>query len=386
METPVFEQTPDYGCEWREEHFHALVLFAVALKASDIKVIPDCPPYIRYYGRWVRVTDIVMSEHDIHEMIKWTSGNEALYAQIAAGDYSDYAFKIPISRMEEKRFRCNATGCVSNGTTGMSLVMRQIPDVVPTIEDVGMEPEILKNFFPEQGIVLVTGPTGSGKSTLMAAGLGYLRSHMQHRSLETYEDPVEFDLRNVPSVEVDRQGRPLPLGPLSQMQMHHHLRDFADIARNAARRSSDVILIGESRDKESFRGLVSLADMGMLTLSTLHTRSVAETVPRILNTFTADERDEIKASLLHGLRFVVQQRLLPSTDGKRVAVREWLYFDEAFRLRLSNLDMDELIPTIHEQVRKAGRLLIDDVREKFEQGRISKETYGFMCRDAQEAK
>lgn len=379
-----FQDTPDYGDAWRENHFRALVLYSVTMGASDIKVIPECPPYIRVHGKWDKVTDIRMTEADIMYMVRWTSGQESLYAQIVSGVYADYAFEININRDERKRYRCNATGCHSDGTTGITLVMRQIPDQVPTLADVAMEDEIRENLFPAQGIVLITGPTGSGKSTLMAAGLGYLRIVHPERSLETYEDPIEFDLRCLPSTEKDRRNVPLPLGPLAQMQMGKNVKTFADIARNAARRSSDVILIGESRDKDSFRGLVTLADMGMLTLSTLHTRSVAETIPRVLNTFSADERDEVKASLLHGMRFIVQQRLLPTVDGKRVAVREWLRFSEHFRMKLSTLDMGELIPTIHQQVKEKGHLLLDDVRQKYEEGRISKATYSIMERDCKE--
>lgn len=360
---------------WSEEYFRNLIIYAMKFNMSDIKLVPEYPPFIKVYGRWYAVNDIPVIPLDIDFLVSVISGSEGLPSKVRGGDFADFAYEVKIDRYTKRRFRCNATACLmSGGQTGMSLVLRTIPDTIPTIQQVGLVDEnnnpgyILKHMFPAQGIVLFTGPTGSGKTTTLAGGLGYLLVAYPHLSVETYEDPIEFDYRSAHGT-----------GPLVQMNVTDHLGgDFTRMATNAARRSSDIVIVGETRDKNSFRGLIQLSEMGMLTISTLHTRSVAETPARILNTFSADEQPEIKASLLHGLRFVVQQRLLPTVDGRRCAVREYLAFSEKIRYELSQQKTSEMIPYLRECTKKYGCLLIDDVLAKFREGRISQLTYKRM--------
>lgn len=363
---------PVPGDRWSFEQFKALIAYGFERIMSDLKFIPETPPYMRVYGKWTVVCPASVSDEDVQNFVKWTSGNDSINARILNGEFADYSYDISLERGIRKRFRCDATACASRRQSAVSLVMRQIPDKIPSVEDVGVEPVILDNSFPEQGIILVTGPPGTGKSTLLAALMGYARQQMRELSLDTYEDPIEFDY------SILRHPDGCPLGPLTQMEMGKHIRTFEDIPTNAARRSPDMVLVGESRDRASFRGLVQLADMGMRTYSTLHTRSVAETPSRILDTFSEGERYEVKASLMHGLRFVVQQRLLPTPEGKRVAVREWLRFSEGFRMELSDLPLTRLIPRIHDEVRKNGHPLIEDVRAKWKKGLITAEAYARM--------
>lgn len=366
-----FTEGPGAHQRWNIDHFRNLIEYGMAFKMSDIKLVPEYPPYIRVYGRWYQVNNIPVIPADIDFLVGAISGSEGLSARVRGGDYADFAYEVKATRFSRRRFRCNATGCLmSGGQSGISLVLRSIPEIVPTIQEASLVDDngnpdyILTHMFPAQGIVLFTGPTGSGKTTTLAAGIGFLLVAHPEFSVETYEDPIEFDYRTAGGS-----------GPIIQMSVAEHLGgDFQKIAPNAARRSSDIVIVGETRDRASFQGLVQLADMGMLTISTLHTRSVAETPSRILNTFTADEQPEIKASLMHGLRFVVQQRLLPTVDKKRVAVREYLAFTEQMRYELSKQTTGEMIPYLREQTRINGRLLIDDVREKYRRGIIDAST------------
>lgn len=366
---------------WTEAHFKSLIEYAWGFKMSDIKLIPDFPPFIRVYGKWHAVNDTPITAGDIDLIIGAISGSDSLPARVRGGDFADFAYEVRAGRAARRRFRCNASGMVMpGGLTGVSLVLRTIPESIPTLADASLVEgnrisPILKNMFPAQGIVLFTGPTGSGKTTTLAAGIGYLLRVHPELSVETYEDPVEFDYRTARGT-----------GPLIQMSVTDHLRgDFQKIAPNAARRSSDVVIVGETRDKASFRGLIQLADMGMLTISTLHTRSVAETPSRILNTFSADEQPEIKASLIHGLRFIVQQRLLPTVDGRRVAVREFLALSERIRYELSRQRTEEMIPFLRQMTAKHGQLLINDVYAKYKAGIIDAPTFKRMEAENEEA-
>jgi defect-in-organelle-trafficking protein DotB len=375
-----FARGPKMNEPWTETQFCDLLEYGVSRKMSDIKLIGMSAPFIRVHGRWEPACETFMSHADIERIAVWTSANEGLPSQVKGGHFSDYAYDLRVARNLRRRFRCNATAHVaSGGNTGISLVMRKIPDAIPALADVGLEEDgkpgfIVRNCFPPQGIVLWTGPTGSGKTTSLAACIRFLLAARPHLSLETYEDPVEFDYSLA-------RGE----GPLVQVSMREHLGgDFSRIAPNAARRSSDVVVIGESRDRDSFRGLVQLADMGLLTFSTLHTRSVAETPSRILNTFPEGERPEIRASLVHGLRLVVQQRLLPRVGGGRIAVHEWLLLEESFRYRLSTMGLPEMIPAIRAEIERraaadgGGQLLIHDVRRKLAQGLIGEATARVM--------
>lgn len=381
VKTPItnpFKGGPVNSQRWNEAHLEKLIEYGTSFKMSDIKFIPDYPPFIRVYGRWYPVAQETMRDHDIEALVAITSNSTTLSPIIKSGNFQDFAYETNFQNdgiVTRRRFRCNATACsLPGGQTGISLVMRRIADKVPTIDEADLVDEngnpnyILQKMLPYQGLVLFTGPTGSGKTTTLAAGIGYLLLTRPETSIETYEDPIEFDYRTAGGT-----------GPLAQMSVSHHLGgNFEKIAPNAARRSSEVVIIGEVRDKASFRGLIQLGDMGMLTISTLHSKSVAETPSRILNTFTADEQPEIKASLIHSLEFIVQQRLLPTVDGKRVAVREYLNFNEKIRYELSNLSPEQMIPYLRQETIKNGQLLLNDVYRKYTAGIISRETFKKM--------
>ena len=184
----------------------------------------------------------------------------------------------------------------------------------PVLEDLQVEPGILEHAFPSNGLVLVTGVMGSGKSTLLAAILRHI-IEQGGRNVITYEAPIEFDFTTIPNAG----------GPVSQSAIPDHLQSFLKATRNSTRAAPDVVLIGESRDPETLRGMIESAEIGVAAYSTVHTRSVPETLSRIINVFPVEERLQVSATLLSCLRLVVSQRLLPLPDGKgRTALREYL--------------------------------------------------------------
>jgi defect-in-organelle-trafficking protein DotB len=258
----------------------------------------------------------------------------------------------------------NASGCKDGTGGGASIVMRSIPSLPPKIEDLGIEPEIMEAATPNNGLVLVTGVMGTGKSTLLSSVLRYIREN-QPRNILTYEAPVEFDLMGIPN----------PCGPLAQASIPEHLTNFNRAAPNSARRAADVVLIGESRDVETLRGMIEMAEIGVAAYSTVHTRGVAETPTRIINVFPADMQNQIASTLLASLRLIVQQRLLSSTKGGRIALREFLVFDAAIRQELFGIPVNGLIPAIQAMVESRGRTILQDAEEKYSQGLIYKEDY-----------
>ena len=203
----------------------------------------------------------------------------------------------------------------------------------PALEDLHVEQRILDHAMPSSGLVLVTGVMGSGKSTLLAAILRRI-IETGGRNVSTYEAPIEFDFDAVPS----------PGGPVSQSTIPEHLKSFLTATRNSTRTAPDVVLIGESRDPDTLRGMMESAEIGVAAYSTVHTRSVPETLSRIINVFPFAERTQITATLLSCLRLVISQRLLPLPDNSgRIALREYLAFTPDIRETLLDTPVERLI-------------------------------------------
>ncbi len=349
---------------WTPTEFDAFLVWATAMGASDVALIPGSPVWIRLHGIWLIASQRRVTTDEISALLDYTSRNPSASAQVKGGEDQDYAYEIKIDRASRRRFRVNATGCRDGWNFGMALVLRTIPAIPPTLEEIGVEREILDSAFPNNGLVLVTGVMGSGKSTLLAAMLRHIRQH-QARNILTYEAPIEFDLMDIPN----------PCGPLVQSAIPEHLRDFVRAPRNAARRAADVILVGESRDPETLRGLAEAAEIGVAAYSTVHTRSVSETPSRIINVFPGDLQNQVASTLLASLRLIIQQRLVPARQGGRVALREFLVFTAEHREHLFQVPLSHLIPEIEQLVQKDGQPLVRDARRKFEAGLIDEDHY-----------
>lgn len=363
---------------WNESHLYKLIDYTENFSMSDLKFIPGFPPFMRVHGQWYAINNTPITGRDVDFLVMLTSNSDGIVAQVRNGAYADFSYEYLRLDSSRRRFRCNATGCVTpGGSTSITFVMRNNAERIPSLEEVGLidvvngkerPSHIVANMFHPQGIVLWTGPTGSGKTSSLASSLGFLLITHPELSVETYEDPIEYDLRTAGG-----------FGPIAQMSISDHLQgDFTRIPHNAARRSSDIVVVGEARDQASFRGLVQLADMGMLTISTLHSSSVANTFSRILNTFPSDERPQIQTSLINGIQFVVQQRLLRTVEGKRVAIREYLVFTEEIRYKMSNMNIAEIVAYLHIQTKEKGRLLVDDALEKYKLGIIPRSEYEYI--------
>lgn len=235
----------------------------------------------------------------------------------------------------------------------------------PALSDLRVENEIVENSMPVNGLVLVTGVMGSGKSTLLAA---ILRDIIEKggRHVSSYEAPIEFDFDAIPN----------PGGPVSQSAIPEHLKTFLTATRNSTRTAPDVVLIGESRDPDTLRGMIESAEIGVAAYSTVHTRSVPETISRIINVFGIEERSQVTATLISCLRLIVSQRLLPLIDGSgRTALREYLVFTPEIREQLLDIPPDKLIQKTEELLAAHGQKIQDAALSAFQSQKISKEHY-----------
>ncbi len=286
-----------------------LLAFSVKNKASDLHLSAGLPPMIRVHGDVRKINMPAMDHSQVHDMVYdiMSDGQRKFYEENLECDFS---FEIP----NLARFRVNAF----NQSRGASAVFRTIPSTVLTLEQLGC-PAIFKEIAATpRGIVLVTGPTGSGKSTTLAAMVDYINENDPSHIL-TVEDPIEF---------VHKSKKCL----INQREVGPHTLSFANALRSALREDPDVILVGEMRDLETIRLALTAAETGHLVFGTLHTSSAAKTVDRIVDVFPAAEKEMVRSMLSESLRCVISQTLLKTKDGMgRVAAHEIMIGTPAIR-------------------------------------------------------
>lgn len=352
---------------WSTDDFDALLRWSVEdMDASDINIIPEFPICHRVHGRWCHATANPVRLHDIVQFLESCSQNQGAMALLAHAKDLDFSYELIVGRGLRKRFRVNASACSCLAGLGVNLVFRSIPGSPPTVGGLGLEQELLDCVFHDAGLALVAGTMGSGKTTLLSAILRDIRENQPHRSIVTYEFPIEFDLVNIPGA----------MGPIVQTEIPTHLKSFDHAPVNAARRAVDVLLVGESRDRDTFRGICEASELGTATYTTVHTNSVAETVRRIVNKFRQEERSYVLTSLLGNLRVIIYQMLVPRADGQgRVAVREWLPISKTFRREVMGADLASMDQLFHEEIYRNGQPLIPYAEGLLREGLIDEDTF-----------
>jgi len=286
-----------------------LLAFAVKNKASDLHLSAGLPPMIRVHGDIRRINLPPMEHKDVHAMVYdiMNDGQRKTYEETWECDFS---FAIP----NLARFRVNAF--VQN--RGAAAVLRTIPSKILSLEDLGA-PKIFAELADQpRGIVLVTGPTGSGKSTTLAAMVNH-KNEVEQGHILTVEDPIEF---------VHESKKCL----INQREVNRDTQSFNNALRAALREDPDVILVGEMRDLETIRLALSAAETGHLVFGTLHTSSAAKTIDRIIDVFPAAEKEMVRSMLSESLRAVISQALLKTKDGAgRIAAHEIMVGTPAIR-------------------------------------------------------
>ena len=306
-----------------------LLTFSAKNKASDLHISSGEAPMIRVDGDVKRINLPAMEHKDVHAMI-YDIMNDKQRKDFEEFLESDFSFEIP----NLARFRVNAF----NQNRGAAAVFRTIPSTVLTLEELGA-PEIFKSIADNpRGIVLVTGPTGSGKSTTLAAMVDY-RNEKDNEHILTIEDPIEF---------VHQSKKCL----VNQREVHRDTLGFSEALRSALREDPDIILVGELRDLETIRLALTAAETGHLVFGTLHTSSAAKTIDRVVDVFPADEKSMIRSMLSESLQAVISQALLKKIGGGRVAAHEIMIGTPAIR----NLIREDKLAQMYSAIQMGGAL------------------------------
>ena len=286
-----------------------LLAFSVKNKASDLHLSSGLPPMIRVHGDVRKINYAALTHDQVHAMVYdiMNEGQRKIFEETLECDFS---FEIA----NLARFRVNAF----NQNRGSGAVFRAIPSVVLTLDEL-KAPKIFKEIAETpRGLVLVTGPTGSGKSTTLAAVVDYVNEN-ECRHILTVEDPIEF-------VHVSKKSL------INQREVGTHTRSFANALRAGLREDPDVILVGEMHDLETIRLALSAAETGHLVFGTPHTSSAAKTIDRIVDVFPAAEKEMVRSMLSESLRAVISQTLCKTQDGEgRVAAHEIMIGTPAIR-------------------------------------------------------
>ena len=285
-----------------------LLAFGVKNGASDLHLSAGLPPMIRVDGDIRRINVPSLDHKDVHDMV-YDIMNDKQRKDYEEFWECDFSFEVP----KLARFRVNA----ANQNRGAFAVFRTIPSKILSLEQLNCPP-IFKDIsdYP-RGVVLVTGPTGSGKSTTLAAMMDH-KNDSEYGHILTVEDPIEF---------VHESKKCL----INQREVHRDTLGFNEALRSALREDPDVILVGEMRDLETIRLALTAAETGHLVFGTLHTSSAAKTIDRVVDVFPAAEKDMIRAMLSESLRAVISQTLLKKKGGGRVAAHEIMIGTPAIR-------------------------------------------------------
>ncbi len=356
--------------------FDAVLLWAVEHGASDIKIITGQPIWARLHGEWFPIIKRTLQTAEVDGYVqKIPELGDAMLGQIKGGNDSDFAYEVSRSRFDRQRFRGNATSCPDRTSTGIDIVFRSIPSMPLHIDELDLETELKEALFPERGLILLTGTMGSGKTTTLSSVMRYSAEN-KRRSIYTYEDPIEFNLMELPDA----------IAPVVQCQIERHLPRFSLAPRNAARRAADIVLMGEARDEETLHRMIEMAELGTAVYATLHTSSVAETPSRIINVFPPEKQSNVTATMITALRVIVQQRLLPATQGGRVAAREFLVLTPDLRDHLVGVKPNRLISEMQRMTAEHGQPLLTSVQRLLEQGKISQETHRAIAAEVERTK
>jgi defect-in-organelle-trafficking protein DotB len=343
----------------------------IKIKASDLFLLGDDYAWAHVSSKKVRLTKRILTNKEVQDMLQSFYGVNAT-AKLGMPEPIDVDLELKetlVNESKEKgfirhRFRVNAINSKRNGRLCTNVTIRSISSQPPRAEDLDIEDKIIDICTKsQQGLILVVGATGNGKSTTLASLLRHmLEQKNANRNIVTIESPIEYVYDDIEK----------PDSIISQLQIGQCVESFSEGVRNSLRMAPTDILIGEARDFETISTAIAASTTGHLVLSTVHANNTAETIQRMVSAFPESLQKQGQQNLMQALKMIVAQRLVPKIGGGRIALREYMIFDQDSKNVLSlskNITVDCLT-----QLNEKGVTMIDDAKIKFKQGLISEET------------
>jgi len=336
---------------------NTLVALAAQQGASDIHLTVGLPPVLRVDGALVNVDEEALSEAEVYHCARQLAGQEQLDELRRSGE-ADFAVTYCNTRM-----RCN----VFHQQGHTALALRLLPITIPSAQELCLPQVIIDQAEKPRGLVLVTGPTGSGKSSTLAALLDHI-NNTRRRHIITLEAPIEFVHQRKECV-------------INQREVGRDTASFASGLRAALRQDPDVILVGEMRDLETISTAITAAETGHLVFGTLHTKGAVNTIDRIIDVFPADQQEQIRTQLSDVIECAIGQTLLPKVGGGRCAAFEIMVVNSAIR-NLIRQKKTFQIPGTMQTNRRAGMQLLDDaLMELVRSGKVSRQDAAAAAND-----
>lgn len=334
---------------------------------SDIFLQGGGPAVVSRYGRLIRATEFPIEPAILNRITEelfspdipgtLRGGNGVDRAMTLNGDINQ---RYGLARGEKQRFRANFVQAhIGRYENAPAITLRVINAVIPSLDSLGLEHDLYEALLPHDGLGLVCGETGSGKSTLLASVYQHCQLSEPDRKIVTLEDPVEYLLEHPDAILMPEQ-----------QQIGVDIGSFAEGLRYSLRRAPGLIGIGEIRDGATVSGAMANAESGHACLSTMHTATPGEAIPRALRMLPPEQREAGAFDLLRMLRYVVVQRLLRTTDGKRQAVRSYIVFDDTLRMALSRYPYQEWGARIDEKITERRGRIKDKAWQLYIEGRI----------------
>lgn len=330
----AMEQEPQ---RFNMDQFREILMSTVMSGSSDLTMQSDQQIRAEIHGVLYRVTRRPLAPSELDLILNDIYGSANAKTEINGQEVLDFSYELNLPDGSRQRFRVNATGVLGRDERSVEITLRTLPQKTPTLEGVGLDPEEVRALSPRDGIVVIAGGTGSGKSTTLAA---LTRSHLENIKkpvkIVDIQKPIEFTYRDVTS---QLKGSSSIIG---QSEVGRHIKSFAQGVHSALRRKPNIIIVGEARDYETISASLEAALTGHLVYTTTHAGSVSDAIRRLLTAFPANERESRAYDLISTLRFCMVQYLAERIDKPgRVAIREYLRITPRVREKLLSATINE---------------------------------------------
>lgn len=335
-------------------------LWCVKHNVSDITIQTDEKLICEIYGKKHFVTKKRLNNTEVKAILTYIYNNSGAVAKLNGAEEIDTAWVINNNK-EYVRFRVNMKSIMLLADKGYSISIRIINSKPINLEALNLDKALIVALLSKSGLIWITGPTGSGKSTLLASIIDWrLRDPKSHLKIATYEAPIEYVYYETPKYT----------STISQVEIGTNIETFALGVRNSLRSRNDVVLIGEARDKETIGEVIKAAQTGPLVYTTAHSSNVAETPSRLINEFSYEEKRARMNDLILSTKVIVNQKLVPSVNGKRIAIIEYLIFTQEIVDSLLKTNLENITLEMRNLIKTYGKTFLQDAHEKYKVGLI----------------